>query len=207
MKTVAIDDLHQYSVGDRRVPGVSQILEATGFIQPSPFWTDEARDKGTRLHEACYEINTGTFDFNDSSSDIYFEALAYAEWKETTKFSVLLAETRLYSEVHGFAGTLDAFGEFQDGSYALIDYKRGYAMASAKYQTAAYVMLLCENSQELLGKKVYPFQVKRYALERIGKERPHMKEYYDKSDLTIAVAAVACYNAQLRDGIIRMVGA
>lgn len=206
-----IDELHRYWLGGNKKAGASQILEGTGFIQPNSFWTDEGREKGVRLHAACFEINMGSFDFNDAESDIYLEAVAYAEWKAIKGFKILfdlegkpIAERRLYSSIHDFCGTLDAFGTFADNAYVVVDFKRGKAMACAKYQTALYVQLICENSERLLGKKIYPFQVKRFALDGIGKERPHMEAFPDKKDLDVALAAVACFNAQVRDGIQRL---
>ncbi|NKE69848.1 hypothetical protein [Candidatus Manganitrophus noduliformans] len=206
-----IDELHRYWLGNKQKAGVSQILEGTGFIQPNSFWTDEGREKGIRLHAACFEINMETFDFDDTDLDVYLEAVSYAEWKVLKGFKILfdlegkpLAERRFYSSIHDFCGTLDAFGTFGDNAYVVVDFKRGKAMACAKYQTALYVQLICENSERLLGKKIYPFQVKRFALDGIGRERPHMEPFEDKTDLNIALAAVTCFNRQVRDGIRKL---
>lgn len=199
-----IDELHRYFVGKEQKAGVSQILEGTGFIRQNAFWSDAGREKGIRLHAACYEINMGTFDFDDTESDVYLEAVSYAEWKAIKKFKVLLAEIRLHSKMYDFCGTFDLFGMFENETYAMIDLKRGTAMASTKYQLALYVILLCEHSERLLGKKIYPFQVQRYALDGIGKERPHMELFQDKTDFDIVLAAVACFNRQLKDGIQKL---
>ena len=199
-----IDEGHRYWKGEAQLPGASRILESVGLIQQNPFWTDEAREKGTQLHSECFQINTGIFNFDNADSDTYFEAVSYAEWKAITGFKVLLAETMLDSDLHRFAGTFDLFGTFPDESYAMIDLKRGSTMSAEKYKLAMYVILLCEHSERLFGKKLFPFQVQRFALDRIGKEKPHLRSYKDKTDYGVAIASVVCFWAMVRDGIQKL---
>ncbi len=210
--SVRMDEQHRYWSDTRRVGGVSEILKATGFIRPNAFWTEEGRDKGTRLHLACRQVVTGTLDWNQVGADIYFEVLCFVEWVNRVGFKALkdidgnfLCELLLISGINWFAGTFDAFGTIHNGeTLVLVDWKRGEAMASTAYQTALYVHLLCEHSLRLLGKRLYPWQVQRFALERIGKGKPHMEPFPDRKDLEVALAAVTCFNAQVEKGIIKL---
>ena len=210
--SVRMDEQHRYWSDTRRVGGVSEILQTMGFIRPNSFWTDEGRDKGSRLHLVCRQIVTGTVDWNQVEADIYFEAICFKEWVERVRFKPLkdlegnfLCERMLVSGVNWYAGTFDSFGTIHDSeTLVLPDWKRGAAGVSAKYQTALYVHLLCEHSLRLLGKKLYPWQIQRFALERIGKGKPHMEAYTDKKDFDIALSAVTCFNAQVADGLIKL---
>lgn len=50
---------HTYWVGDRRVPGVSEMLQKTGWIDPTHY-NEEGRRRGSAVHEftSAYDLNS-----------------------------------------------------------------------------------------------------------------------------------------------------
>lgn len=198
------DDQHRYWKGELRKPGASQILKAVNFIQGSPFWTDAGREKGTDSHSEFAKILMGTFDWANVNEDVMDEANTFEEWVKENGFQAILVETMLYSEIYGFAGTIDAFGAFPDGTYQLPDWKRGAASPSEKYKLALYVQLVCENSERLFGKKIHPFMVNRFALTEIGSGKPKPVPYKNKNDRDIALGLVAAFHAGVNDGIFSL---
>jgi hypothetical protein len=53
--------VHAYYVGARRLPSITQILAATNGNGPSPFYTEESAERGTRIHKATarYDLGAG----------------------------------------------------------------------------------------------------------------------------------------------------
>lgn len=194
---------HAYFLHDRQIPGVTQLLTALNFIKENSWWTEEGRDKGTRLHRACAQINAGTFDWANADLDLLDEIFAYEEWKRRTGFRVILIEAALPSLLYLFAGRLDMFGVFPDGSFGLVDIKRRILGKAAKYQLALYVQLICE--AQIPGiEKIYPHQVKRFALSGFERGKPKLIPYEDRNDLKVALGLVAAFHAGFNDGIFTL---
>lgn len=196
------DATHTYYLGVRRIPGVTELLTALNFIQQNSWWTEEGRDKGTQLHRACAQINAGTFDWANADLGLLDEIFAYEEWKRRTGFKAILIETALPSLRYSFAGRLDMFGIFPEGSYAVIDIKRGIAGKATKYQLALYAQLICEAKIPGID-KIYPHQIKRFALSGF-QEKPKLIPYEDRNDLKVALGLVSAFHAGFNDGIFAL---
>lgn len=192
---------HAYFHDGEQVPGFTEIATATGFIKENAFWTDEGRDKGKRLAKSCSQVSLKTFDWAYVDQDIADEILAYEKWLEETGFVCLLSEAPLYSRLHRYAGTLDLFGKFPDGSHAVIDLKRGAAGKATALQTAAYVQLVCESFPKL---GLYPFQITRYALRGFSTGRPKMEPYTDRNDLPVWLGLVRAFHWGCNAGIFTL---
>jgi len=165
---------HIYKIGERRIVSVTQILKAVGYSDFSaPWFTDEARNRGINLHTCCALVDEDDLDRDSVDDSIRPEVEAYAEWKEKTGFMANLVEKPLYSLPDGSAGTPDVFGSFPSGDWVLIDRKRGQASKATRYQLALYVLLVCEYymNQAFIG-HMYPFQIKRYALQGFSTGNP-----------------------------------
>ena len=114
-------DLHRYSVAGRRLPGVTTIIDAAGFGNDFAKMSDEARDRGTRVHFATMLDDEG--DLVEESvlpSDLpYLEA-----WRRFRRearfvplvfqsgdlFGCLCREIAVASAVYNFATIVDAVG-------------------------------------------------------------------------------------------------
>lgn len=205
MRNLTIDKNHIYRVDGRTVPGVTSILKALNFVNyDGPHFTEEKRKRGEILHKCVALMLEKDLDWDTVSPSLASEVSSVSVWVEESGFVPLLIEKSLYSSIYSYAGTIDAFGAFPDGSYGLPDWKRGKAFPAAKYQLALYSQLVCENSEELLGVKVYPHQINRFALDGIGSGRPKPVPYKNKNDRDIALGLVAAFHAGVNDGIFSL---
>lgn len=192
------DENHKYWAGDRNIPGFTEIATTLNFIQQNPFWTEEGRAKGTHAHDACADIDNGVFDPEFFASETVEEAMGYKGWVEKTGFKALLVEKSMASLIHLFAGTVDAFGQFPDGRYAVQDRKRRRAGKVTALQTAAYRRLV----HELLGIPLH--LIDRFALQNIGSGRPSMVQYTDRNDDAVWLGIVAAYHWGVNNGIFTL---
>lgn len=192
------DKNHAYFLDGRRLPGVTEILTATNFVKQNGFWTDEGRDKGKRLHKFCADIDMGKLDWGEVDQDIMEEVNAYEEWKDRSGFIASFTERALYSAIHQYAGTPDVFGAFPDGTYAVIDRKRGAAGKATALQLAAYVQLICESRG-----KLHPFQVKRFALRGFSGGPPVIELYPDRLDHPVFLGLVSGFHWGFNKGIFK----
>lgn len=128
---------HVYSLGGRRVPGVTNVLLESGIVDDRWF-TEWARDRGSAVHHACELLDLD--DLDEGSLDSRLTAYVDA-WK---RFTADLAPTweriewRVHHPVYGYAGTLDRLGTTPGGRQVLVDIKTGDPGAGAPIQLAAY---------------------------------------------------------------------
>mgnify|MGYP000061344183 CR=1 FL=1 len=196
---------HIYRIGKRRVASVTQILKAVGYTEFSaPWFNDKAKDYGKNLHECCALVDEDDLIMESVAPEIRPEVEAYAEWKEQTGFMANLVEKPLYSLSDGFAGTPDVFGSFPSGDWVLIDRKRGQASKATRYQLALYVLLVCEYymNQAFIG-GMYPFQIKRYALDGFSTGKPKIVPYTDRNDIKVAKAILSVYHAGVNSSVYK----
>jgi hypothetical protein len=167
-----------YKIDDVRVPGVTTI---TGRFKDSGgllHWAweqgrdgkdfretrDAAADAGTACHEMIEcDWRGEPFDGATYKPEVLAKAehafLAYLEWKQQTKLTVLHAELTLLSKIHRFGGTLDAI--MVNGKLRLGDYKTSNGVyADMLVQVAGgYSLLWRENypDQPLDGMELIRF--------------------------------------------------
>ena len=99
---------HRYALSGRTVRSVTQILRLSGVMRPSPFWTEEARERGQKVHTITAEFDTNS---PQSSFDRYPELGGYLDsWRiflSETRAAVLDVEKRVYNPGLDYAGTFD----------------------------------------------------------------------------------------------------
>jgi len=112
---------------------------------------DNLRDIGTLVHRMimCH-IKDNTLVNDDFTSGQIDKAencfLKYLEWERQHKIDPILVEEPMVSELYGYGGTLDYFGEV-DGKLAIVEYKSGKGIYDNYwYQVAAYDQLIKEVS-------------------------------------------------------------
>jgi hypothetical protein len=129
---------HRYTLGDRVLPSVTQVLSAMTCDDASRFFTEASRERGTAVHLACQQIDEGQADGAAFSSSPYagyigaywaFVSLVQPQWEGI--------EQRVVDELAGYAGTLDRTGTIQ-GQRVIVDIKTGTVPATVGLQLAAY---------------------------------------------------------------------
>jgi hypothetical protein len=134
-------EFHEYSVSDRIIPSVTQILKTAGYIDDR-YFTAESRDRGTAVHELCRRYTDG---IRKDKSGRSLESLeyvnAFAKWIQEKHVYVILSETIVYGNINGheYAGKFDILAEM-DGKKVLVDLKTGSKAAWHPIQLAAYAI-------------------------------------------------------------------
>lgn len=123
----------KYIVGGKTLPSVTEILSAAG-IRPT-YTSEEAAERGTLVHRACAAYDLGYEPEVEPWLEPYYQA--YLKFIEEVKPEVVLVETPVYHETHGYAGTLDRVFEIQ-GKRWICDIKTGSVPDWAPIQMAAY---------------------------------------------------------------------
>jgi len=170
---------HSYWLDGVRLPSVTTILKAEGFIDAA-FYDEYSRDRGSMVHLACHLDDMG--DLDESSVDPVIKPYlkAYRSFKEQSGFIASISEEPMASATYRFAGTPDKIGSFKDITCAIIDLKTGSVAPWASLQLALY--------QVLVGS---PY--KRYSLQLTKDGKYRLKEYKDRQDRAVALSAVACW--------------
>jgi hypothetical protein len=151
---------HTYRLGSRVLPSVTTILRESELCNfSSPWFTDEVRDRGTRVHAAIEALVNGA-EVDDAitvpplSAGLDAElrpceelrpyVLAFQQWQRDERMDITGTEVRLSDEALGYAGTIDITGERNGATRNkyVVDVKCGSVPPSVGPQTAAYARLL-----------------------------------------------------------------
>lgn len=133
---------HTYRLDGRVVKSNTQILKAAGLIDDR-FYTEESRDRGVRIHKAVEMYEGETLVMDQVDADVRPRLEGYFKFKRDTGFVAELVETRVFSDEHSFATTLDLLGRMQ-GTRDLIDIKSGATNAWNELQLGGQDVAICE---------------------------------------------------------------
>lgn len=115
---------HQYKVDGKVVPSVTEILEhitAVGYGKVNPSILEEAKERGTAVHELTEAIDLGfPPEYIDPAVEGY--AVAYLKFLEDYDVEWDYIEHRFYEPKMGFCGTIDRVGKI-DGKDCVLDIK------------------------------------------------------------------------------------
>lgn len=191
---------HTYWLDDRQLVGTTRVLETFNFLNHSNKWfTPEARDRGSRLHHFCAEVDLGTLNWAKVNPDLLDEVFAYEEWAGRARFRPHLVEHPDYSRLHLHAGMLDVFGQFEGSPrYAVIDRKSGLAGRATALQLASYAQIV----SEVTGIPLH--LIDRFALQSLGESKPKMVHYPDKKEIPIFLSLVSAFYWGLNKGIFTL---
>lgn len=142
---------HTYSLDGKPVPGVNQILESVGICDYSRI-PDKHRipalERGKLMHMASEDLFDGVDPWWVDEPSIAGRMSALEKWVEESGFIPRQWEEPMYSSIHGYAGTPDAFGEDRDG-LLLPDWKSGQYYPDYPIATAAYLALMEVDSHKV----------------------------------------------------------
>jgi hypothetical protein len=110
---------------------------------------------------------------------------AFRQWQTDTSITIdRRGDTRVFSEIYGFAGAMDAFGWDKNGSLVVIDFKTSnHIFPPLKLQVVAYAKAF----EEMQGGKV---PVKRCVVVRFDKFKPEYEMMIVEEE-----EMESCYNA------------
>jgi expansin (peptidoglycan-binding protein) len=110
--------------------------------------------------------------------------------------TILRAEERIVNERLGITGTPDRVVEWPGVGYAVIDIKSGSLSDWTAIQLAAYKLLLTDAVKD----DDWPRVLKRFAVNLPGDGTYKVKEYKDRADEGIFLAALSIHNWKKNHG-------
>lgn len=116
------EDGHLYRLDGVVIPSNTQILKSEGLCDDQ-FYTDEGRERGTRVHNACWYLDEGDLIWDSVAAEERGYVRAYEKFKRESGCTVELIETMLWSRSM-FATRIDR-GVVLNGRRTLIDLKTG----------------------------------------------------------------------------------
>jgi hypothetical protein len=172
---------HEYACSDSGVwlPGVTRTLAEAGLVD-TRWFKAEAAKRGTAVHMACQFHDEGDLDESTVDATLRPYLTAYRLFLAESGFKPLRIEESLAHPIYRYAGTFDRVGEL-NGAGALVDIKTGALVPETAIQTAAYAGLL-------------DHPVRRFGLQLRANGRYSLKEYADRNDWKIWLAALAVAN-------------
>lgn len=157
MSDIVLDeDSHVYTArGGIVVPGVSEVLRPlVDFSRIPADLLHFARERGKAVHKAVELYHAGSLDFASLDAEVVPRLHAYLDFLAHSRFTPDLCEYIVHHTGYGYAGKLDLYGHFPDGSTALIDVKTGSIEPQAGYQTAAYLAaMVCEFPRAVMAQR------------------------------------------------------
>jgi hypothetical protein len=130
---------HSYTLGDKKLPSVTQVLRFLEDFEHVPQHLLEAAAQfGRHVHEACHLHNLGVLDWDRLDGQLEPYVRAYDKFLVESGFVVTASEERVANAVYGYAGTLDVRGLLNKRP-TLIDIKSTATLSrTVGPQTAAY---------------------------------------------------------------------
>ncbi len=184
MKLVFDEKTHAYTLGDRKLPSVTEIIRDVGLMgDASKFYDDYSMTRGVFVHQACQMFDDGTLDEDNLDPVLAGYIAAYKCFRTEMFVEWTAIEKPLHDAALGFAGTPDrlAIG-------TVIDIKTGVKHSWHGVQMAAYALLGFTAGATTL--------VKRYGLYLNSDGTYKLERYEKKSDFDVFRAALTIYWAK-----------
>lgn len=132
-----VEETHEYFLGDRPIPSVTQVLQGAGLLN-YPASLADAKLRGTYVHRATEMIDRGTLDWETLDPILRPYCEAYASFCSAMNMEeILISEKPMYHSSFHFAGTPDRVATI-NGVRAVIDIKSGSPHPATALQVAAY---------------------------------------------------------------------
>ena len=129
---------HEYRVGDRRLPSVTEVIRAVvpGW-QADPWYLE----RGTALHLACRYLDEHRLDDASVDREIRPRLSAWRLWKHLTEVGDPIAIEQAFANyAEGYAGTVDRVYDMGTAGLLLVDIKSSYS-PQVRLQLGAYAAL------------------------------------------------------------------
>lgn len=140
------EDQHEYRLGDRRLPSVTQVIRASvkGW-QAGDFYLQ----RGSAVHKAVALAIEDRLDWSTVDERIVGRTRAILKFLEDTQLVPVVVEHRLASQRYQFAGCLDYVGcaPIIETDYMILDWK-GSLTPESFLQLGGYQILWSENRKE-----------------------------------------------------------
>lgn len=182
---------HVYKLNGVVLPSITQAIGEAGFVN-TEFYTDEGRDRGTFVHDACWFYDENDFDWHNVDERLHGYVKAYIKFRKEADFEPDIIEKKYYDELFWFAGRPDRAGRLGKEPKAIVEIKTGKPGAFAAIQTAA---------QKILIEKHNPGYYKRFALELMSDGKYDLTPHLDPKDRNVFLASLTISHWRRKNGI------
>jgi hypothetical protein len=131
---------HTYEVDGRPVVSVTQAMKRAGVIDTT-WYTEWARDRGTRVHKAIQYHCEGDLDTESVHASDWPYLKAFMRFELEKGWEPHETEMHVVDVDRGFAGTLDGLGML-DNKLTIADYKTGPPTRAVDIQLSGYAVAL-----------------------------------------------------------------
>jgi hypothetical protein len=210
------EDGHRYLLDGMPIPSNTQLLKAEGLIDDT-FYTPDGRDRGSRVHVACWFADDGTLDWDSVIEAERGYIKAFLRFKRETEWITDFNELPVWG-APGYGTRLDLLGSgmFQvSGDFrrrrVVIDIKSGKADKWVGWQTGGQKRAVVERiqaqdedwTQHLEYINGHPYPELRFALELKADGRYNLKPFTDPIEETGYPGLVHIYHWKARNGLLK----
>jgi hypothetical protein len=135
---------HTYWLGDKKVPGYSEIIKEMGVAKENKFYTDAGREEGISLHLWLAFLVRGKVPSAPPDPRIAGRVEGIQKFIKDTGFKIVGGEEPMYNPFIRYACTPDLWGHMGGKSWT-IDLKRGAKLKIHRLQTFAQQTALSAN--------------------------------------------------------------
>ena len=179
-----VEDTHEYFLDDRRLDGVTEILERSG-IADYRFSNEDAMTRGKYVHAATVMIDRSTLDWDALDDTLRPYCEAYRKFIEDARPEILISERPMYHAAFLYAGCPDRV-LMMNGRTVVVDIKSGVPIPASWLQISAYRELIAVNED------IHATQGGTLSLQDDGKYRFRTCNLKDmKRDFQIFLAALS----------------
>lgn len=178
---------------------VTELLAEAGLIDRTWF-SEEGATRGTYVHQACQYYDAGELDEESLDPVLIPYVEGWKKFLEDTGFQVVASEKRMTSKIYKFTGQPDRIGQWPSVGLCILDIKSGSLQAWTAIQLAAYKLLVLENDDLNIAGVITTPYIKRFAVNLPGDGTYKVKEYKDRADEGIFLAALAIHNWKKNHG-------
>lgn len=180
-----VEEPHEYFLGDRRLIGVSEAIDAAvlkDFSRIDPAVLERAAQRGKAVHDACHFLDQNDLNWATVSPEIEPYVRAWERFKADTGVVIVECEKPRYHATLGFAGTPDRVVVLNCAK-GTIDLKTYKPDAVTGVQLAGYSFLA-------FGPQRAYDTPKRWGIELKDDGKYGLHEYTDRGDEAVFMACL-----------------
>lgn len=136
-------ETHTYTINDRTVPSVTQVLK--GVFGDEIWYKDWYAERGRAIHQAIHYLVQNRLNYDSLDERIVGQIQAFTKFLTETGFTVLNSEIQMYSNTYQFAGTADLILSDKANNLILADIKSSIE-SKVDLQLAGYSILYGQKS-------------------------------------------------------------
>jgi hypothetical protein len=136
VKVTFKEDSHEYRIGGKVVPSVTQVLVSSGVIE-TRWMRESARQRGELVHMAVQYFAENDLDESSLAPEVKPYLKAFKRFVSDTGFQIKHSEKIVHSETYMYCGRIDLAGELSKRN-VMIDIKTNHIPTWVNLQVAAY---------------------------------------------------------------------